>query len=42
MNEPTGSLHAITAEHGVAHNTTMKRAENEGWQRDPTIKVEAL
>lgn len=33
------SLRAIASEHGVAHNTIMKRAEKEGWQRDLTSKV---
>jgi len=33
------SLRTIAAEHGVAHNTIMKRAGKEGWQRDLTSKV---
>ena len=35
------SLRAIASEHGVAHNTIMKRADKEGWQRDLTSKVRA-
>lgn len=36
------SLRAIASEHGVAHNTIMKRAEKEGWQRDLTSKVRSV
>ena len=33
------SIRAIATEHGVAHNTIMKRAGKEGWQRDLSDKV---
>lgn len=33
------SLRAIAEANGVAHNTIMKRADKEGWQRDLSGKV---
>ncbi|MNX99867.1 hypothetical protein D3C86_1323370 [compost metagenome] len=35
------SIRAIAGQHGVAHNTIMKRAKKEGWQQDLTSKVKA-
>ncbi len=35
------SVRAIGESHGVAHNTILKRAKKEGWQRDLTGQVQA-
>jgi hypothetical protein len=35
------SLRSIAEANGVAHNTIMKRARKEGWQRDLSSKVRA-